>query len=287
MVPGRMESVSFLPNPAASSQPSPLDPGWVPRCAVFDCDGVLMDTERQWVDSVATVAREYGLADPQGLAEGLTGMTAEQIAHRVAEAVAAERLPGRASAPGSASAPGACAGDARDPEGTAPASLEAEILTALTDLDMERLSRGVDLLPGALELVRALAAVMPVAVASNSRRDVLDLKMRSGGYAPLLSTWVSTDDVPAGKPAPDMYAEAVRRMGCTPGQAVAFEDSAPGATAAVRAGTRVVGLVAADGSGDPVSAPGFPAAALVCSFLDPQFLGVVRGWTGARAARRD
>ena len=36
-----------------------------------------------------------------------------------------------------------------------------------------------------------------------------------------------------------------------------------------------------------VSAPGFPAAALVCSFLDPQFLGVVRGWTGARAARRD
>lgn len=84
--------MSFLPNPAASSQPSPLDPGWVPRCAVFDCDGVLMDTERQWVDSVATVAREYGLADPQGLAEGLTGMTAEQIAHRVAEAVAAERL---------------------------------------------------------------------------------------------------------------------------------------------------------------------------------------------------
>ncbi|SQC29985.1 Phosphorylated carbohydrates phosphatase TM_1254 [Rothia kristinae] len=115
--------------------------------------------------------------------------------------------------------------------------MEAEILTALTDLDMERLSRGVDLLPGALELVRALAAVMPVAVASNSRRDVLDLKMRSGGYAPLLSTWVSTDDVPAGKPAPDMYAEAVRRMGCAPGQAVAFEDSAPGATAAVRAGT--------------------------------------------------
>ncbi|WP_186369076.1 hypothetical protein [Rothia kristinae] len=109
--------MSFLPNPAASSQPSPLDPGWVPRCAVFDCDGVLMDTERQWVDSVATVAREYGLADPQGLAEGLTGMTAEQIAHRVAEAVATERLPGRASAPGSDSAPGACAGDARDPEG--------------------------------------------------------------------------------------------------------------------------------------------------------------------------
>ena len=89
--------MSFLPNPAASSQPSPLDPGWVPRCAVFDCDGVLMDTERQWVDSVATVAREYGLADPQGLAEGLTGMTAEQIAHRVAEAVAAEVLRGRGS----------------------------------------------------------------------------------------------------------------------------------------------------------------------------------------------
>ncbi len=51
---------------------------------------------------------------------------------------------------------------------------------------------------------------MPVAVASNSTANILTLKMESYGYAPLVHTWVSSNDVPTGKPAPDMYLEAAQ-----------------------------------------------------------------------------
>ena len=51
---------------------------------------------------------------------------------------------------------------------------------------------------------------MPVAVASNSTANILTLKMENYGYAPLVRTWVSSNDVPTGKPAPDMYLEAAQ-----------------------------------------------------------------------------
>ena len=51
---------------------------------------------------------------------------------------------------------------------------------------------------------------MPVAVASNSTANILTLKMKSYGYAPLVRTWVSSNDGPTGKPPPDMYLEAAQ-----------------------------------------------------------------------------
>lgn len=244
--------MTFLP----STDPhlSAVDPAWFPRYAVFDCDGVLMDTESGWVRAVELVSREMGVSGSQDLADKLTALPAEEIARSIAEHAAPPE-----------------AGEAEI------ASLAEDVLARLTRLDEERLLDGVELIPGALEAVRELAAVVPVAVASNSSREILRTKLEAGGYLPLLGAWVSCDDVAAGKPAPDMYQEAVRRLGGTPSEALTFEDSMPGATAAVAAGTRVVALVP-----DP-GAEAVPAHFSTDSFQDPAFREQLAAWI--RAAR--
>lgn len=224
---------------------------WFPTCAVFDCDGVLMDTESQWIKTVEKVSGELGIERPADIADKLTALPAA----RIAEALARESMP---------------AGTA---EREVPARAR-EILDRLSRLDAERIARGVELIPGALELVEELAAVMPVAVASNSAAGILDTKLGIAGFTPFLRTWVSCDDVEAGKPAPDMYLEAVRRLGGSPERTLTVEDSAPGTAAAVAAGTRVVVL-----SEDPDRAPEGHFA--LTGFEDPDFRAQVRRWTAA------
>ena len=115
---------------------------------------------------------------------------------------------------------------------------------------------------------------MPVAVASNSTANILTIKMKSYGYAPLVRTWVSSNDVPAGKPAPDMYLEAARRLGFEGHEALAFEDSPAGAQAARDAGTKVM-IYVPEGT-DPAKAPtGFGR---FDSFNDPQLWEAARTW---------
>ena len=81
-----------------------------------------------------------------------------------------------------------------------------------------------------------------------------------------MRTWVSSNDVPTGKPAPDMYLEAARRLGFEGHEALAFEDSPAGAQAARDAGTKVM-IYVPEGT-DPAKAPtGFGR---FDSFNDPQ-----------------
>ena len=90
----------------------------------------------------------------------------------------------------------------------------------------------------------------------------------------LVRTWVSSEDVPAGKPAPDMYLEAARRLGFEGREALAFEDSAAGAQAARDAGTKVM-IYVPEGT-DPAKAPaGFGR---FDSFNDPQLWEAARTW---------
>ena len=115
---------------------------------------------------------------------------------------------------------------------------------------------------------------MPVAVASNSTANILTLKMESYGYAPLVRTWVSSNDVPTGKPAPDMYLEAAHRLGFEGHEELAFEDSPAGAQAARDAGTKVM-IYVPEGT-DPAKAPaGFGR---FDSVNDPQLWEAARTW---------
>ena len=178
------------------------------RAAIFDCDGILVDSERPWLDLMAFHLERLG-AD-RAAAESFRGLTA-------AEAVA--RLDAVRT-------------------GTAPVPAVAEVdraySAALTAVSAP--------MPGVPELVRALSGTVPIAVASNGRRaDVRGLLDRTG-LLPHFDEVVTIDDVARGKPFPDIYEQAARALGLTPAAAVAFEDSRVGSQAAHTAGCTVIGV---------------------------------------------
>jgi HAD superfamily hydrolase (TIGR01509 family) len=111
---------------------------------------------------------------------------------------------------------------------------------------VERLSaiyrRELPALPGAREAVERLAARWPLGLASSSNRELIDLVLDLLGVAPLFTATVSSEEVPRGKPAPDVYLEAARRLGVDPGRAAAVEDSHNGILAAKAAGMSVLAI---------------------------------------------
>jgi beta-phosphoglucomutase len=100
---------------------------------------------------------------------------------------------------------------------------------------------------GARELVRALASEVPVAIASGARHDEIEAILTGLGLRDAFSALVGADDVARTKPDPAPYLEALRRLGqatagLRPDECVAFEDSVPGIASALGAGMRVVGV---------------------------------------------
>lgn len=107
----------------------------------------------------------------------------------------------------------------------------------------ERMNRNLRPLPGVLELLDQTDALgWPLAVASSSTHDWVDNHLRRIGLYERFSTIVCRGDAPAPKPAPDLYLEAIRRLGVAPDRAIAFEDSYNGSIAAKRAGLHCVAV---------------------------------------------
>ncbi|WP_406438500.1 HAD family phosphatase [Streptomyces sp. NBC_01613] len=100
----------------------------------------------------------------------------------------------------------------------------------------------------------------PMAVASGSSPEAIEAILTGTGLDAYLRTVVSADEVPRGKPAPDVFLEAARRLGAAPGDCVVLEDAAPGAAAAHAAGMRCIAIpyVAAQ-----AEAPEFATAGLL------------------------
>lgn len=90
-----------------------------------------------------------------------------------------------------------------------------------------------------MELVRACTERVPVAVASNSPRELLETALRSAGLVDFLAHSFAADEVRSPKPAPDLYLTACRALGVAPTSSVAFEDSATGVASARAAGLHV------------------------------------------------
>lgn len=100
----------------------------------------------------------------------------------------------------------------------------------------------LELRPGVRELLDACkAASIPMAIATNTERRVAQVPFGAIGLD-YFETTVCGDEVPQAKPAPDMYREAARRLGCEPKECLVFEDSFGGMTAATNAGCVVIGL---------------------------------------------
>jgi HAD superfamily hydrolase (TIGR01509 family) len=117
-----------------------------------------------------------------------------------------------------------------------------EISRAVVARLEQRYRERVPLLPGAEEAVHAAAERWPVALASSANRPLIDLVLELTDLAPLFRVTVSSEEVPRGKPAPDVYLEAVRRLGLEPKRCAAVEDSANGIRAADAAGMHVVAI---------------------------------------------
>jgi len=197
-----------------NSQPSHRLIGKSPQAAVFDCDGLLVDSARCWERAYATIAAARGRA----LAD-----------------VRLERLLG-ASVAGAA----ALVGEDLD----APVS-EHELHAALAE---SFAAAPPEPLPGARELIDALAPRMPLGVASNGPRAIVLGVLEQLGVRQRFAAVVSAEETARDKPEPDVYLEACRRLGVAPGDAVAFEDSALGARAARRAGLFVVAVPSIPGA---------------------------------------
>jgi HAD superfamily hydrolase (TIGR01509 family) len=178
---------------------------------VFDCDGVLLDTEVAWTRAETKWFARYGRSYGPEHKRLLIGTSLEDAAR------ALEGLIGQTGRAG-------------------------ELAGELVELAEEEFARGVEPMPGAVELVGELQGRRPIAVASNSLRRLVDLALDGSGLSERFEVIVTGDEVARAKPAPDLYLEACRRLGIPPEQAVAIEDSPAGVTSARAAGLYVIGI---------------------------------------------
>jgi HAD superfamily hydrolase (TIGR01509 family) len=117
-----------------------------------------------------------------------------------------------------------------------PEQINAEVVRRM----LEAYRGHLPLVPGAVEAVERLAARFPLAVASSSNRPLIDAVLEIAGIAQYFKATVSSEEVPRGKPAPDVYLEAARRLGVAPERCAAVEDSHGGIRAAKAAGMFVI-----------------------------------------------
>jgi HAD superfamily hydrolase (TIGR01509 family) len=116
-----------------------------------------------------------------------------------------------------------------------------QIERAILDAMVQKYAREpAPCVPGAVEAVARIAATIPSAIASSSHPAVISAALRAVGLAECFRVVVSGNDVPAGKPAPDVYLEAARRLGISPERCLVVEDSLNGVLAGRAAGMTVV-----------------------------------------------
>jgi HAD superfamily hydrolase (TIGR01509 family) len=119
-----------------------------------------------------------------------------------------------------------------------PDEINAEVERRL----LARYRESLPLLRGAVEAVQRLAEHWPLGLASSSNREVIDAVLEMAGIAKYFRATVSSEEVEHGKPAPDVYLEAARRLGVEPNRCVAVEDSRNGILSARAAGMRVIAI---------------------------------------------
>ena len=181
------------------------------EAVVFDLDGVLLDTEELWDEARRQLAEERGAAWPDGAQRAMMGMSSREWSRYMHDVIGL-----------------------REP----PEEISDEVVRRLESLYRERLP----LVPGALEAVRRIGARWSLAIASSSNRPLIDLFLELTGTGELFRATVSSEEVERGKPAPDVYLEAARRLGADPASSAAIEDSENGIRSATAAGMQVVAI---------------------------------------------
>ncbi len=178
---------------------------------VFDLDGVLIQSEEVWDRVREGFVRERGGRYDAEVQRAMMGMSAPEWSRYLRDV---------AGVPGS------------------PEEIDREVVRRMLDAYRQELP----LLPGAVAAVRRAAAAFPLGLASSSNREIIDAVLELAGLADAFAVTVSSEEVARGKPAPDVYLEAARRLAVAPARCVAVEDSHAGIRSAKAAGLRVVAI---------------------------------------------
>jgi HAD superfamily hydrolase (TIGR01509 family) len=119
-----------------------------------------------------------------------------------------------------------------------PEEISAAVVKRIEGLYREHLP----LIPGAREAVERVAARWPLGLASSANRPVIEVVLELSGLEDFFEITISSEEVAHGKPAPDVYLEAARRLRVDPALCAAVEDSSSGILSAHAAGMRVVAI---------------------------------------------
>jgi HAD superfamily hydrolase (TIGR01509 family) len=183
----------------------------VTEAVVFDLDGVLLQSEEVWDAVREHYVRERGGRYDEEVQRAMMGMSAPEWSRFLHE-------------------------DAHVPDD--PDEINSEVVRRM----LEAYERELPLLPGAVAAVRRAAAAFPLGLASSSNRAIFEEVLELAGIADCFRATVSSEEVPQGKPAPDVYFEAAARLGVAPERCTAVEDSHAGIRSAKSAGMRVVAI---------------------------------------------
>ena len=178
---------------------------------VFDLDGVLLDSERRWDQARREVAIGHGGHWRADATAAMLGMSSVEWSEYMRAVLGVD---------------------------LAPDQIVDLVVAGL----LEQYRRKLPLIPGAVAAVQRIGRRWPLALASSAGRPVIDSVLATAGLQHDFQVTVSAEEVPRGKPAPDVYLEAAFRLGQPPRACAAVEDSANGIRSAVAAGLRVVAV---------------------------------------------
>jgi HAD superfamily hydrolase (TIGR01509 family) len=181
------------------------------EAVVFDLDGVIVDSEQVWDDVREQLAKERGGRWHEGAQAAMMGMSSTEWSAYMHDEIGLSE---------------------------SPQEINDEVVRRL----LARYRESLPLLDGAVDAVRRLAPEFALAVASSSNRPIIDAVLETAGIAELFPVTVSSEEVPRGKPAPDVYLEAADRLRVSPERCAAVEDSSNGLRSAHAAGMRVLAL---------------------------------------------
>ena len=179
------------------------------RAVVFDLDGVIIDSEETWEEVRRGYVAAHGRSFLPDTQTRMMGMSTGEWSRHLAEDVGV---------------------------GLPPEQVAAEVLDQMA----AKYRSSLPVIPGAVDAVRRIAEAYPVALASSSARVLIDHVLAAAKLDEVFRVVLSTEQVPRGKPAPDVYLEAAARLGIDPADCAGIEDSSNGLRSVAAAGMKVI-----------------------------------------------
>jgi HAD superfamily hydrolase (TIGR01509 family) len=181
------------------------------EAVAFDLDGVLLDSEGTWAEARREIAVSHGGRWPAGVERAMMGMSSPEWAAYLRDEL--------------------------------DVGLEPEaIVDAVVQQVLTTYRQRLPLLPGAEAAVRRLSSRWPLGLASSSNRPVIDAALDAAGLRDRFTATISSEEVPRGKPAPDVYLAVADALDVPPTACAAVEDSTNGIRAGAAAGMVVVAV---------------------------------------------